>query len=174
MSFHLSGRSKKKLRGVHPSLVEVVERAIGITTVDFGVTEGLRTLERQKNLHQQGRSRTLKSKHLTGHAVDVVAYIGSDITWDIDYYDEIADAFKEAATKTGVGIQWGGAWEMEDWEGENILGGGTTRNLIEWVGSCEMASRSYIKLRSSQGKRPFIDGPHFNLYPVGKYPIEAL
>lgn len=79
MAFRLSSRSLARLDGVHPDLIRVVKRAIQITPVDFGITEGLRTKERQKELVAKGASRTLKSRHLTGHAVDVVAYIGSEV-----------------------------------------------------------------------------------------------
>ena len=83
MAFNLSNRSKGKLEGVHPDMVAVVERAIELTKVDFGVTYGVRTVEEQEKLVAAGRSQTMKSKHLvqdTGfsHAVDVVAYDGSD------------------------------------------------------------------------------------------------
>jgi len=80
MSFQLSQRSLDRLKGVDPKLVEVVKRAIEITEVDFGVTEGLRTLERQKELVAKGASHTLKSKHIGGKAVDLVAYVGPRVS----------------------------------------------------------------------------------------------
>ena len=103
MAFSLSSRSRGKLEGVHPDMVAVVETAITLTKVDFGVTYGVRTLEEQKRLYESGRSQTMNSKHLlqddTGysHAVDVVAYDGSDVVWEINVYDDICDAFKQAA-----------------------------------------------------------------------------
>ena len=102
MSFKLSTRSKNKLKGVHPDMVAVVERAIELTDVDFGVTYGVRSLAEQENLVASGRSQTMKSKHLIqdsgySHAVDVVAYDGSDVVWEINVYDDICDAFKQAA-----------------------------------------------------------------------------
>ena len=112
MAFNLSNRSKGKLEGVHPDMVAVVERAIELTKVDFGVTYGVRTVAEQEKLVASGRSQTMKSKHLvqedTGysHAVDVVAYDGSNVVWEINVYDDICDAFKQAAEEKGVCIKW--------------------------------------------------------------------
>jgi len=108
--FYLSRRSKNSLRGVHPDLVAVVKRAIQITKVDFVVTEGLRTIERQRQLKAAGASRTLNSRHITGHAVDVAALVGRDVRWDWPLYDKIAKAFKAAAAELGIAITWGGDW----------------------------------------------------------------
>jgi peptidoglycan L-alanyl-D-glutamate endopeptidase CwlK len=154
MGFKLSNRSKGKLEGVHPDMVAVVERAIELTKVDFGVTYGVRTVEEQEKLVASGRSQTMKSKHLiqdTGysHAVDVVAYDGSDVVWEINVYDDICDAFKEAAIEQGVAIKWGAAWSEGD--------------IRTYEGTAEDAMNNYIDLRRSQGRRPFIDGPHFEL-----------
>jgi peptidoglycan L-alanyl-D-glutamate endopeptidase CwlK len=154
MAFKLGNRSKQKLEGVHPDMVAVVERAIELTKVDFGVTYGVRTVEEQEKLVASGRSQTMKSKHLiqdTGysHAVDVVAYDGSDVVWEINVYDDICDAFKEAAIENGVAIKWGAAWSEGD--------------IRTYEGTAEDAMNNYIDLRRSQGRRPFIDGPHFEL-----------
>lgn len=154
MAFNLSNRSKGKLEGVHPDMVAVVERAIELTKVDFGVTYGVRTVEEQEKLVASGRSQTMKSKHLiqdTGysHAVDVVAYDGSEVVWEINVYDDICDAFKEAAIEHGVAIKWGAAWSEGD--------------IRTYEGTAEDAMNNYIDLRRSQGRRPFIDGPHFEL-----------
>lgn len=110
MAYRLSSRSLAKLDGVHPDLIRVVKRAIEITPVDFGITEGLRTKERQRQLVQQGASRTMNSRHLTGHAVDVVAYVGGEVRWDWPLYPRIAKAFRQAAAEEGVKIVWGGDW----------------------------------------------------------------
>ena len=155
MAFSLSSRSKGKLEGVHPDMVAVVETAITLTKVDFGVTYGVRTMEEQKRLYESGRSQTMNSKHLlqddTGysHAVDVVAYDGSDVVWEINVYDDICDAFKKAAEMHGVAIKWGAAWSEGD--------------IRSYPGTAEDAMNAYIDLRRSQGRRPFIDGPHFEL-----------
>ncbi len=111
MSFHLSQRSLDKMQGVHPDLVKVVKLAIEKTTVDFAVIEGLRTLERQKELVAAGASRTLNSRHLTGHAVDLAAMVGGEVRWDWPLYPKIATAMKAAATELNVALEWGGDWK---------------------------------------------------------------
>ena len=110
MSFRLSQRSRTRLAGVHPALVAVVEKAIQHTSVDFLVTEGLRTPARQAALLSAGASRTLNSRHLTGHAVDVAALVDGRIRWDWPLYPRIAAAFKTAATELETPIVWGGDW----------------------------------------------------------------
>lgn len=110
MSFRLSKRSIDRLEGVHPALVGVVREAILRTPVDFMVTEGLRTSARQAALVRAGASRTLKSRHLTGHAVDVAALVGGQVRWDWPLYPRIAEAFKAAAREQGVALVWGGDW----------------------------------------------------------------
>ena len=150
MAFTLSQRSLGRLDGVKNELHSVVTTAIGLTNVDFGVTCGLRTEKEQEDLVARGASKTMKSKHLTGDAVDVVAYIGgSRISWELNLYDDIADAFKEASVREGVGIRWGASWHIPD--------------LRDWEGTAEEAMMAYIDLRRSQGRRPFIDAPHFEL-----------
>ena len=154
MAFKLSNRSKKKLEGVHPDMVAVVERAIELTKVDFGGTYGVRTVEEQEKVVASGRSQTMKSKHLIqdsgySHAVDVVAYDGSNVIWELTVYDDICDAFKKAALDLGVAVKWGAAWSEGD--------------IRSYKGTAEDAMNAYVDLRRSQGRRPFIDGPHFEL-----------
>lgn len=108
--FVLGKKSRFKLEGVHPDLVRVVERAIEITTVDFMVTEGLRTPERQKQLYEAGASTTLNSRHITGHAVDLAAWVGGEVRWDWPLYGKIATAMKTAAAELKVAVEWGGDW----------------------------------------------------------------
>lgn len=108
MSYMLGSRSKQKLEGVHSDLVKVVERAIEITEQDFSVIEGMRTIERQKKLLADGKSTTMNSRHLTGHAVDLAPY---PMSWDWKYFYPIADAMKEAAEELDVKIVWGGDWK---------------------------------------------------------------
>ena len=109
-NFRLSRRSLERMQGVHPDLVKVVLLAIELTEVDFGVTEGLRTIERQREYVARGASKTMNSRHLTGHAVDLVAYIGAEVRWDWPLYHKIADAMKRAAKELNVPIVWGGDW----------------------------------------------------------------
>tara|TARA_R110000796_G_scaffold21249_2_gene62672 strand:+ start:2227 stop:2694 length:468 start_codon:yes stop_codon:yes gene_type:complete len=154
MAFRLSSRSSTRLEGVHPGLVGVVKRAIEITKVDFGVTCGVRSVSEQKKLVAAGKSQTMNSKHIPqadgySHAVDLVAYIGSDVAWELNLYDDIADAMSEAANEVGCDMKWGAAWSVG--------------NIAAYVGTMEDAMNEYIDLRRSQGRRPFIDGPHFEL-----------
>lgn len=110
MSYELSTKSLKKLHGVHPDLVSIVERAIQITPVDFAVLEGLRPIARQKRLVESGASMTMKSRHLTGHAVDLGAWVDSQLAWDWPLYYEIAAAMKQAAQELRIPLEWGGDW----------------------------------------------------------------
>jgi len=110
MKYKFSQRSKKALEGVHPDLVKVVTRALELTEVDFGVIEGLRTIEKQREYFAKGATRTMNSRHLTGHAVDLAAFVGKDIRWDWPLYHKIAVAMKAAAKELNVPIVWGGDW----------------------------------------------------------------
>ena len=152
--FKLSSRSLEKLEGVNPVLVDTVKRAIQLSKVDFGVIYGVRSLAEQEKLYKAGRSQTMKSRHLiqpdgTSHAVDLMAYDGSNPSWDIVMYDDIADAMKAAAKETGAKICWGASWHIDD--------------ITKWDGTMEEAMNAYVDLRRGQGRRPFIDGPHFQL-----------
>jgi peptidoglycan L-alanyl-D-glutamate endopeptidase CwlK len=149
MAFKLSSRSEGRLEGINPKLIEVVKTAITLTKVDFGVTCGMRTVEEQEKLVASGASQTMKSKHLEGRAVDLVAYIGPNVTWSLNKYDEIADAMAAAAKQKGVALKWGAAW--------------TVGNIADWDGSMEDAMNTYVDVRRSQGRRPFIDAPHFEM-----------
>ena len=149
MSFRLSERSLSKLQGVDEQLVATVKLAILITKIDFGVICGIRTMEEQRALFEKGASKTMRSKHLEGKAVDLMAYIGSRGSWELNLYDDIADAMQEAAVETGAVLRWGAAWHIN--------------NIRDWDGTMEEAMNSYVDLRRSQSKRPFIDGPHFEL-----------
>ena len=154
MSYTLSTRSLERLNGVNESLVNIVKNAIKTTKVDFGVTCGLRTKSEQAELVKKGASQTINSRHLpqestgTSHAVDLVAYILGRVSWELNLYDDIADAMKDAAIKEGKPIRWGAAWH---------------KPLNEWDGSAEDLMNQYIDIRRSEGRRPFIDGPHFEL-----------
>jgi len=147
MSYKLGTRSLQKLEGVNPDLVAVVSRAIELSKQDFSVICGLRTVKEQEALVAKGASQTMKSKHLEGNAVDLAAYCDG-IRWELNLYDEIADAMLKAAKELGVTLRWGAAWH---------------KNLNDWNGTAEDLMNEYIDLRRSQGKRPFIDAPHFEL-----------
>ncbi len=147
--FKLSTRSMSRLEGISPDIIGVVTEAIKLTRVDFGVTCGIRTVEEQEKLVASGASQTMKSKHLEGRAVDLVAYVGSNVSWQLNMYDDIADAMAMASRKLDVPLKWGAAW--------------TVGNIADWKGSMEEAMNSYVDLRRSQGRRPFIDAPHFEM-----------
>jgi len=106
----LSERSKKNLLGVHPDLQGVVGPALRMCTIDFAVIEGLRTPERQKQLVASGASKTLNSRHITGHAVDLAPWAGGTLRWDWPLFRPIADSMKLAAAELKVSIVWGGDW----------------------------------------------------------------
>ena len=147
--FQLSRRSLDRLQGVDERMVAVVKYAITSTKTDFGVIQGMRTIEQQKELVAKGASQTMKSKHLDGLAVDLMAYINGRGSWELNLYDDLADAMAEGANAVGVKVRWGAAWHIDD--------------IGSWEGTAEDAMNAYIDLRRSQGRRPFIDGPHFEL-----------
>ena len=154
MSFKLSKRSMSRLEGVREDLHSTVLKAIQLSRCDFGVSCGVRSIEEQKVLLAKGASQTMASKHLIqddgySHAVDLICYIDGRVSWELNLYDDIADAMKEAADELDVGIVWGAAWHIKD--------------LRNFEGTMEDAMNEYIDLRRSQGRRPFIDGPHFQL-----------
>lgn len=109
--FKLGATSLARLKGVHPDLVRVVQRAIELTKQDFTVLEGLRTRERQKQLVAKGASKTMNSYHITGHAVDIAPIVNGQVSWDWKYYYPVRDAMKAAAKELGVKVEWGGDWK---------------------------------------------------------------
>ena len=155
MSFCLSKKSLGHLTGVHPDLYLVVRRAIDVTPVDFTVLEGLRSVSRQKEMMEQGKSRTMRSRHLTGHAVDVGAWVEGQIDWSWDFYPKIASAFREISIATHIPVVWGAVWD---------------RTLSELSDDLEAEITAYKKRQRARGiKKPLIDGDHFEL-PRSVYP----
>lgn len=144
--FVFGQRSESNLRGVHPDLRRVARRALELSPVDFGITEGLRTESRQRELVAAGASKTMDSRHLTGHAVDVAAYLGTELRWDFGLYLQIAYAFRAAAIELGVSVVWGACWQELN----------TTVDL-------ERAIAAYAERKRRDGGEPLIDGPHFEL-----------
>ena len=149
MSYKLGKRSLEKLEGVDERMAAVVRYAISVSKQDFSVICGLRTIEEQKALVAKGASQTMKSKHLDGLAVDLMAYINGRGSWELNLYDDLADAMGEAAGIVGCSIRWGAAWHID--------------SIADWDGTAEEAMNAYVDLRRGQGRRPFIDGPHFEL-----------
>ena len=109
--FSFSKASLEKMNGVNSKLINLMKEAIKESPYDFGITEGIRTLKRQKELFAQGKTKTLKSYHLVGKAVDIKIYVNGKITWDFKYYKEVSDHIKEVARKLGYVITWGGDWK---------------------------------------------------------------
>lgn len=144
-----SERSIGNLVGVKPILAEITHHALALSAVDFAVIEGVRTLERQKKLFEAGASQTMQSKHLDGSAVDLFAYIDGRGSWEISLYDEIAEAMRMAARERGVALRWGAAWNVPD--------------ITKWTGTMEQAYNFYVDARRATDRRPFVDGPHFEL-----------
>ena len=140
--FVLGKRSLDNLKNVNADLVRVVKRAIEITEIDFTVIEGYRTKERQRELVRKGASKTMNSRHLTGHAVDIAPIVNGSISWDFDHYYPLAEAMARAATELGVTIRWGGCWSV-------ITGKKGT-------------AQSWVQAYRKGGGR-FLDGPHFEI-----------
>jgi hypothetical protein len=149
MSFTLSNKSISRLNGVDPRLSLIVRDAINYTSVDFGISEGMRTFERQKQLFEEKKTKTLNSKHLIGKAIDVFAWVDSNVSWNNEHYDMIAEAVRKSAKIHGGRIRWGAAWTCDD--------------IRTWNGSMKALRIHYINERKLQGKSAFIDCPHFEI-----------
>ena len=143
MTFKLGKKSRERLIGVHPDLTRVVERAIELTEVDFTVLEGVRSKVRQEKLVASGASQTMNSRHLTGHAVDLGAFVAGQVRWDWGLYLRIAGAVRIASLELGIPIRWGGTWGLL-----SDLKGDITADVLH---------------------KRFPDGPHYEL-PSKDYP----
>lgn len=148
MTYSLGKKSLDRLSGVHPDLVAVVKRAIEITEQDFAVHEGVRSRARQEQLFKAGASKTMDSRHITGHAVDLVPYVGGQLRWEWKPTFSIAVAVDRAATELGVPIRWGGVWD---------------RLMTEYGGSPAALQREVDAYCARHPGPDFIDGPHFEL-----------
>ena len=149
MSFKLSSKSLNKLTNVHPDLVRVVQKAIELSTTDFSVTEGERSLAQQQANVKKGVSQTLKSKHLKQddgfvHAVDLVPY---PVNWDLNAFYPIANAMQQAAEALNIKVRWGGGWALLN---------GDKRSPMRMV-------KEYSDARRQVGNKVFIDAPHFEI-----------
>lgn len=148
--FNLSERSLNNLKGVNERLVKVVHRAIEITKIDFAVIEGVRTPEKQLQYFNEGKSQVaVGGTHVEGKAVDLMAFHDGKGSWDLTYYDDIADAMKQASSEYGIAIRWGAAWNVPD--------------IRMWSGTMQDALNHYVATRRKEGRQPFIDAPHFEL-----------
>lgn len=156
--FKLAKKSEKMLEGVHPGLVAVVRRAIELTDVDFAVSEGVRSLERQQKLFDQGASKTMNSKHLLqedgfSHAVDLVAILDGRPEWKMPFYYKLAKAMRNAAIELDEPLTWGCVWDRD------------VRDLVEGTDDLDDDVDGYVARRKAAGKKPFLDGPHFEVRP---------
>jgi peptidoglycan L-alanyl-D-glutamate endopeptidase CwlK len=143
----LSSRCELRLAGVHEDLIRVIRNAAKGGAI-FRVTEGLRTPERQRQLVAEGKSQTLDSRHITGHAVDVVPLDSAgNVSWAWTLFFPLADAFRAAAIAEGVPVIWGGAWGQE---------------MAEYA-TAKAGQAAYVARVKEAGRKPFLDGPHFEL-----------
>ena len=148
--YKLSNKSKREMMGIDDRLQEIIELTIQITTIDFMVFDGLRTQEEQEEYVRRGVSWTMHSKHLTGHAMDLVPLVNNKTTWNHKPCFELAEAVMKAARQLDINLLWGGAWN--------------NHNLKEWAGTMEQAHDQYKQLCDcTQGMTYKWDGPHFEL-----------
>jgi peptidoglycan L-alanyl-D-glutamate endopeptidase CwlK len=110
MGYKLGTRSEQRLKGVHPDLIRVVRRAIEISPIDFTVLEGKRTVERQRELFAKKATRTMRSRHIHGFAVDLAPLINGEVRWDWPLYNQLSKVVKQAAKDVKVPVEWGGDW----------------------------------------------------------------
>ena len=150
MAFKFSQRSLDRIEGIDINLEEVVHRALSVSTVDFGVTCGLRTAAEQEALFERGATKVKTSLHQVGAAVDVVAYVDGVHSWEHRHYIAIATAFAWAAVEKGLPMRWGAAWTTKD-----------IRFALASPDGLVKARTDYITKRQAQGRTPFIDAPHF-------------
>lgn len=155
--FKLGTTSRQRLQGVDPRLVRVVERAIQLTTQDFTVLEGVRTVATQRDYVARGVSQTMNSRHLKqadgyGKAVDLVPWAGGMARWEWPLIWPIAEAMRRAAIEQGVPIRWGGGWFRLDQLGSQA--------------AIKRAADAYTAARRAQKKAAFLDGPHYEI-PTG-------
>ena len=161
MAYRFGTRSRREMKGVHPSLIKVAFKALELTKIDFSVIDGVRTKIEQERMVQRGVSQTMNSKHLIqkdghGHAIDVVPYFNGKVRWEWPLIFEMAEAFFIAAEFYDVTLTWGGAWTERHEEFEHNLD-------IDFHAASEFMQLRYIKKRKKENKRPFLDGPHFQL-----------
>lgn len=148
MTYRLGENSLKKLSTVKEPLQKVVKLAITYTTQDFSVVQGIRTEAQQREYLKKGTTRTMKSKHLVGKAVDLCPYVdGKPDFSDWDKFYPIAASMQKAAKELNIRIRWGGCWDY----------------INDKVGTPEQWTKSYVQYRKSLGKSAFLDAPHFEI-----------
>lgn len=140
--------SKERLGAVNPIMAKVANRALELSPYDFTIAQGLRTIEEQKKLVAEGKSQTMRSKHLGGTAIDFAPIVNGKANWDEKYVFAVADAFKKAADELGVNLRWGGNWN---------------KNLSDYSKSTKELHQEYLDDRKKKNKKPFIDLVHFEM-----------
>lgn len=157
-TFKFGARSESKLVGVHPDLVKVCRRALTTSQVDFGILQGVRTLEEEQANFSKGLSRIApdQSRHLRGLAVDVGAYENGVLSWNWKLYEFIAEEFSSAGMSLSIPIRWGGAWDV---------------NISDLLDSGHDMHTQYVHryMQEHPGRKPLSDGGHFEL-PTKEYP----
>lgn len=146
--FRFGQNSLRELEGVDDRLQAVCHRALELTEVDFSVHDGLRTVEEQKELVRSGASQTMQSNHLTGRAVDLVPYVNGRMRWEWGPIYKICEAVRQAAKEHNVNLTWGAAWDA---------------SLTDSLDPPSLLAEQYTDRRRAQGKRAFLDGPHFEM-----------
>ena len=111
MTYNFGAKSLEKLSTVHTDLQKLFKEAITNSPYDFSITEGVRSLERQKELYDAKKSTTMNSRHLTGKAVDIAVFVDGKLTWDIRAYKAVAEHIKTIAKLMNIPIVWGGDWK---------------------------------------------------------------
>jgi peptidoglycan L-alanyl-D-glutamate endopeptidase CwlK len=157
----LGAKSKQRLAGVHPDLVACVKLAITLTSQDFTVLEGVRSIATQREYVNRGASQTMASRHLSGgdgygHAVDLAAWVAGGVRWEWALYLPIADAMRRAAIQLCTPIRWGGTWQ--------VLNDATSQKHLERLVA------AYVARRRAEKRKAFLDGPHFELPKSPRYP----
>lgn len=144
-NFRWGLRSLQNLSGIHPDLRRVADRALELSTQDMTVIEGIRSPQRQQELVARGASQTLNSRHITGHAIDLVPW---PIDWeDWSKFDALGTAFAQASRELEIPVVWGGAWHSP---------------VANFQTGTE-AREDYVATRRKQRRSVFLDGPHFEL-----------
>lgn len=164
--FAFSQRSRRRMANIHPDLVAVMELAIARTSIDFTVLEGLRTVDRQRQLVANGASKTMNSRHLTGHAIDIAPLLDGEVSWDWPLYYELEPIVKQAAKDLGVPIEWGGDWS-------SFKDGPHWQLPWDGYGKTDMAPRARLTTPPSPAPAaeaptiPFAPAPIASTAPVG-------
>ena len=160
MAFNLDQISLSKLNGVHPDLIKVIKdcAANGVMPFTFGISQGLRTIQQQKLDVAAGKSQTMNSRHLDGHAADLVVLVNNQVSWAWPVYFTLADQMRAAAIRCNIPLTWGGVWDKE---------------AADWTDTASIESAEYVLRSKQKGGTGFQDGPHYELprseYPSGAY-----